>query len=281
MTVHLAGSVSSSDSAKSDRYSTDPEDRQVSALRTRQLLAQAQHAEAGERQRLIDEVVQSHLGLARSLARRFSYRPEDSEDLYQVACMALVQACHRFDPEQPSFVAFAIPTITGMMQRHLRDHSWLVRPPRAAQELALKLTKQWPRLSQELGATPDDTALAQQLGQDVSVKEVHEARLAAAGRRGTSLDATPTHVTAPAGLLDQEVEASETRLLLQKACRQLDPQDQELLRLRFYGEQSQAEIAATLGVSQMQICRRLKRIFTTLRAAIGEIDEHADTSNTA
>ena len=81
--------------------------------------------------------------------------------------------------------------------------------------------------------------------------------------------------------LDEEVEARETRLLLQKACRQLASRDQELLRLRFYEEQSQAQIAATLGLSQMQISRRLRRICTTLRAAIGEIDEQTGISNAA
>ena len=280
MVGRLAEPISSTDPAE-HRHWAHPENLQASAVRTHRLLTQAQQAEAGERRRLIDEVVESHLPLARSLARRFSYRADDSEDLYQVACLGLLQACHRFDPEQPSFIAFAIPTITGMMQRHLRDHSWLVRPPRGAQELALKIDKQWPRLTQELGATPDDRALAEWVGQDVSVKEVREARLAAAGRRGTPLDTMPRHVTAFAAWLDEEIEASETRLLLQKACRQLDSRDQEVLRLRFYEEQSQAEIAAAFGVSQMQISRRLRRIFTTLRSAIGEIDGQAGISNAA
>lgn len=259
----------------------DPESCETSAERTHRLLTRARRAEAGERQRLVDEVVESHLPLARSLARRFSYRSDDSEDLFQVACLGLVQACHRFDPEQPSFVSFAIPTINGMMQRHLRDHGWLVRPPRAAQELALKIDRQWPRLNQELGTAPDDTALAERIGQGVSVEQIREARLATAGRRNTSLDATPSRAATFAAPLDDEIASNEARMLVQKGCRQLDPSDQELLRLRFYEDQPQAEIAAALGVSQMQVSRRLRRIFTTLRASIGEIDEQARVSNAA
>jgi RNA polymerase sigma-B factor len=279
MTAHVAASPPTTDPAGSHR--PPAEDHETSGERTRRLLTRAQHAEAGERQRLIEEVVESHLPLARSLARRFSYRSDDSEDLFQVACLGLVQACHRFDPVQPSFVSFAIPTITGMMQRHLRDHSWLVRPPRGAQELALKIDKQWPRLNQELGAAPDDTALAARIGQGVSVEQIREARLATAGRRNTSLDAPTSRAATFAAPLEDEVASHEARLLVQKGCRQLDPADQELLRRRFYDDQPQAEIAAALGVSQMQVSRRLRRIFTTLRAAIGEIDEQTDISTAA
>lgn len=251
------------------------------AKRTHSLLARAQEADAGERQLLIDEVVESHLVLARNLARRFSYGREDGEDLYQVACLALVEACHRFDPERPSFIGFAIPTITGTMQRHLRDHGWLVRPPRRTLELALKLNKQWAQLSQDLGATPDDETLAEQLGGGVTGGQVREARLAAAGRHNTSLDGPSTHPANFADPQNSEMRASELRLLVQKACRGLDSQDRELLRLRFYEEQSQAKIAAQLGVSQMQISRRLERVLTTLRAAIGETDDHVSSSNAA
>ena len=98
---------------------------------------------------------------------------------------------------------------------------------------------------EELGAAPDDTALAER------------------GLRGSAPPTRPG------------------RCWCSRAADRLDPADRELLRLRFYEDQPQAEIAAALGVSQMQISRRLRRIFATLRSVIGEIDEHADLSNAA
>lgn len=124
------------------------------ADRTLQLLSRARIADVEERQRLHDEVVTSHLWLAESLARRFQYRGEDLDDLQQVARIGLVEACQRFDPERGSFIAFASPTITGVLKRHFRDHGWLVRPPRRTQELASGIWKQWPELVQQLGSIP-------------------------------------------------------------------------------------------------------------------------------
>ena len=115
--------------------------RDPRAEHTIELLRRAGAADGEEQQRLLDEVVTSHLWLAETLARRFQYRGEDLDDLQQVARIGLVEACRRFDPERGSFIAFAIPTITGVLKRHFRDHGWLIRPPRRTQELASGIWK--------------------------------------------------------------------------------------------------------------------------------------------
>ena len=112
--------------------------------RTHNLLIKAETAGPAKRQRILDEVVTSHLWLAETLARRFMRRGEDPEDLLQVARTGLVEACQRFDPHQGSFIGFAVPTITGVLKRHFRDHGWVVRPPRPTQELASIIWRQWP-----------------------------------------------------------------------------------------------------------------------------------------
>src|SRR5215211_4738865 len=122
------------------------------AERTHELLLEAETAGAARRQKILDEVVIAHLWLAETLARRFMHRGEDHEDLLQVACTGLVEACRRFDPHQGSFVGFAVPTITGVLKRHFRDHGWFVRPPRPTQELASIIWRQWPNLVQQMGA---------------------------------------------------------------------------------------------------------------------------------
>lgn len=254
-------------------------DRERLNKQTCALLVRAQQAEPVERRRIVDEVVESHLWLARSLAKRFAYRPQERDDLVQVACLGLVQACHRFDPAQPLFLAFAIPTVTGTLQRHLRDYSWSVRPPRPVQELAVRMNKQWGRLAQDLGAIPDSAGLAAQLGGGVSVSQVREARVAAAGRSSVSLDGTPSYAASWAAPHEPQEAAAEARLLLHKAWKRLSPEDRELLRLRFYEEQSQVTIAAALGFSQMHVSRRLARVLATLRAAIGDIHDGSDTAD--
>src|SRR4029453_8599515 len=112
--------------------------------RTVALLIKARQVGEEERQQIIDEVVTSHLWLAETLSRRFLRRGEDEEDLLQVARTGLVEAAQRFDPEQGAFIAFAVPTITGVLKRHFRDHGWMCRTPPRTQGGATGLCAQWP-----------------------------------------------------------------------------------------------------------------------------------------
>lgn len=130
---------------------------------TEEILAGALAADPAERRRLHDEVVVSHLWLADTIARRFSFRGEELEDLVQVARVGLVEACERFSPERGAFLAFAAPTITGVLKRHFRDHGWSIRPPRHAQEVAAEMWSQWPAIVQRLGRIPTGRDLADHL----------------------------------------------------------------------------------------------------------------------
>ena len=150
--------------------------REELAERTQNLLIEAETAGPAQRQRILDEVITSHLWLAATLARRFLHRGEDEEDLLQVACTGLVEACRRFDPHQGSFVGFAVPTITGVLKRHFRDHGWMIRPPRPTQELASTIWRQWPTLVQQMGALPRARELAEELGEPIGA--VQQARFA-------------------------------------------------------------------------------------------------------
>jgi len=161
--------------------------REQLAEHTNDLLVEAETADPVERQRILDDVVTSHLWLAEMLARRFSHRGEDEEDLLQVACTGLVEACRRFDPHQGSFVGFAVPTITGVLKRHFRDHGWFVRPPRPTQELASIIWRQWPNLVQQMGAVPGTRDLAEEL--DEPVGAVQQAHFASQGYSTSSIDA--------------------------------------------------------------------------------------------
>lgn len=208
-----------------------------------------------------------HLWLADAMARRFRGRGEDDDDLLQVARCALLEAAHRYDPGQGPFVPFAGPTITGVLKRHFRDHGWVVRPPRRTQQLAVRITQQWPEIAQERGAVPDDTDLAACLGE--SIDAVREARQAAQGYRTVPIETATAPIRATA-VEDPAFDHCEARLLVAGLWKLLDEDERELVRLRFWERRSQADIATRLGTSQMQVSRLLSRLLERLRDALGE-----------
>jgi RNA polymerase sigma-B factor len=242
--------------------------REQLAERTHDLLIAAQNAGPRERQRILDEVITSHLWLAETLARRFMHRGEDDEDLMQVACTGLVEACRRFDPDQGSFVGFAVPTITGVLKRHFRDHGWVVRPPRPTQELASIIWRQWPTLVQQMGAVPRARDLAEELGQPV--RAVQQARFASQGYSASSIDAAMSRgICFCSDDTDDDIDRTEARLIIEEALSQLSYDERRLIRMRFFDQRSQSEIAEEIGTSQMQVSRLISKLLVKMRTIIG------------
>ena len=219
-----------------------------------------------------DRLVVAHLGVARSIAARYRHRGVSREDLEQVACLGLVKAAGRFDPDAGhDFLAYAVPTIRGEVRRHFRDACWMVRPPRRVQELQARITGAEPELALRLGQQPTPAQRAAHLDEPEPV--VLEAMAADGCFRPSSLDAPVQDGTASlADLLaveDEEREALEARLLLGPVVRALRPRDREILVMRFFEDRTQAEIAAAVGgVTQSQVSRTLSRILDGLRAAL-------------
>lgn len=217
---------------------------------------------------LRDHIVGATVGLARWVARRFAGRGEELDDLDQVALLALVKAVDSFDPEYGcSFATFAVAKILGELKRHFRDHAWVIRPPRAVHNRALELAGLTESLTHELHRSPTPGELAYRSG--YSERLVREAmntlvacRSCTDGTVGFSSD-----VDAPAD--DPGLEDTENRVTVAQLLDHLPARDRELVRLRFYGEHSQANIARHLGVSQMHVSRRLARTLADLRRISG------------
>lgn len=241
---------------------------------TRRRFVEAVDADPERRQVLLDEVVQDHLWLAETLSRRFWFRGEDADDLLQVARTGLVEACQRFDPDQGPFLAFAVPTIAGVLKRHFRDHGWMVRPPRRTQELASSIWQRWPDVAQSVGTIPSERQLADTLG--VPIVAVRQARFASQDYTSSSLDATllrgPGHSGVDLRAGEEESERCEARLVVQRVWARLEPAEQELLRMRFFEQRSQSDIATEIGTSQMQVSRLLTRLLAKLRGLIGALE---------
>ena len=219
---------------------------------------------------LRDELIAANLGLAHQLARRFANRGEPHDDLVQVASLALIKAVDRFDPDRgATFSSFAVTCIVGELKRHFRDRGWAVRAPRRIQELYLELGHHIDRLSQELGRAPNVSELASACG--TSEDAVLEALEAGRGYRTASLDVPDRDEQTLAeslGTDDPQFTHVEDRSVLASALRKLSPRDQQILRFRFVDGLTQSEIAAQLGVSQMQISRLLAASLQSLRGTV-------------
>lgn len=206
-------------------------------------------------------LILDHLPLAARLARSYRGRGVDADDLEQVARLALVKAAAGFDEDRGAFAAFATATIRGELKRHFRDRAWGVRPPRRVQELQA-------RLGVEHDGTDITTAqiarLSDQLG--VPASDLVEAAAARGCYAPDSIDAAQDAGHEMGGI-DARLELVDDWVTFTRLCRDLARQDRQLLQWRFVDDMTQQEIAHELGISQMQVSRRISALLARLRAA--------------
>lgn len=234
------------------------------------LLESALGACETERHRLRDEVVLRHLALADAIARQYAGRGLDGDDLRQVARLALCKAARRYRPHRgASFAAFAAPTISGEVKRHFRDHAWLVRPPRRLQELHAQLAPAAEALRAATQHEPTDEMIAAHLG--VPTRQVQEARSCERAYHCVPIDDSIQHSHAVA--CEGGYSRVDDHVALHDALAALTARERRILYLRFVDDCTQAEIGATLGVSQMQVSRLLTGIVTRLRRELGTSNE--------
>jgi RNA polymerase sigma-B factor len=228
-----------------------------------------------ERAALIEEF----LPLAMSLARGFRTNRDSRDDLIQVACVGLVKAFDRFDPERGlMFSTFAMPTILGELRRHVRDRTWPLHVPRDVREMSVALGPVAEALSGELGRSPTADELAGRMG--VSPEAICEARHAAACQFRHSLD-EPAYADARESLAetlggeDRELARTERVVVLESWLAALPGRQREVLRLRFEEDLTQREIAERLGLSQVQVSRLLRRSLERLQAMASQDKERS------
>jgi RNA polymerase sigma-B factor len=231
-------------------------------------LLHVRYARAGESEALAG-LVEEYQAYALSLARRLHRHGEPLEDLRQVALESLIASLQRFDPGRGiPFVAFATPTIIGAIKRHYRDQGWAMRVPRAAHDLAVPAREAVDRLTGVLGRRPTTAEVAADL--HVSVEDLVRAQSATRARAMVSLDAPRPGVDGDRVFEVGEVDASfalaEGRVALEAALGHLGHRDRTVLGLYFFDNQTQTEIAARFGVSQMQVSRWISSSLARLRS---------------
>src|ERR1700747_3296743 len=131
-----------------------------------------------------EQLIEEYMSLVRSLARRYSYRGEQLDDLVQIGAIGLIKAIDRFDIERGvELTTYATPNIIGEIKRHFRDRGWSVRVPRGLQELNVQLSKLVEQLTVQLARSPP----APELAKDAEVEEEEVLEALESGRAYTSL----------------------------------------------------------------------------------------------
>jgi RNA polymerase sigma-B factor len=218
-----------------------------------------------------DELIERFLPLARKLARRYTPSSEPYEDLVQVASLGLVKAVERFDPNRGfAFTSFAVPTIVGELKRYFRDAGWAVHVDRGAQERARKVLDAQQKVSPKTGHPPTIGELAEYL--EISHEEVIDGLQTAEAYDAISLDAplqgdadgTTSRLDA-VGDDDHRLVLVDAQATIFAAARHLPQRERQILFLRFTEDLTQTDIAARVGVSQMQVSRLVRKSLERLR----------------
>lgn len=201
------------------------------------------------------------------LARRYQHRGEPLDDLTQVARLGIVEAVDRFDPQRRyAFVSFAVATVLGELKRHFRDSTWALHVTRDGKERRARLVAASDELFQRLGRTPTRSEVATELG--VGNDVIEDGLLADSAYRPTTVDDGASSALELPAAECRDYDEIDDAVGLAPALRQLSSAEQKVLVYRFVLELTQSEIAARLGVSQMQVSRELRQALEALRAAL-------------
>ena len=216
-------------------------------------------------------LVQENLGLVWSIVRRFRNRGVEQEDLFQIGSIGLLKAIDKFDlAYDVQFSTYAVPMITGEIKRFLRDDGML-KVSRTMKETAVRALRAREKLETEQGREPTITEIAAAL--EMSTEEVVLAL--EAGSQVESLHKTiyqgDGNDISLMDKLEEKTDGNEevlNQILLEEILGTLKPEERRLIYLRYYREKTQTEIAAELGISQVQVSRLEKKILKTLRGKL-------------
>jgi RNA polymerase sigma-B factor len=226
-----------------------------------------------------EQLIEQYMSLVRSLARRYSYRGEQLEDLVQIGAIGLIKAIDRFDLDRGvELTTYATPNIIGEIKRHFRDKGWAVRVPRGLQELNVQLSRLVEQLTVQLGRSPTIPELAKAAGvEEEQVLEALESgraytslSLSVGGGGGDDDDLDPLESL---GTVEHQYEVSEDRAVLAPGFKALDERERKILQLRFFDGLTQSQIAQQVGISQMHVSRLIRRALEKIRETIAEDEE--------
>jgi RNA polymerase sporulation-specific sigma factor len=221
----------------------------------------------------LEKIVEENIGLVHSIVRRFSGRGYEMEDLFQIGSMGLVKAIKKFDTGfDVKFSTYAVPMIMGEIKRFIRDDG-IIKVSRSIKELAVKAMGAREAILKETNIEPSVKELSKQLNE--SPEDI-----------ALALDAClkPESINSPVGddsgegkTLADKLESSENcedtvvnKVLVQQLIESFDEREQKIILLRYFKQKTQAEIAAQLGISQVQVSRIEKNVLGAMKNKLSE-----------
>jgi RNA polymerase sigma-B factor len=226
-----------------------------------------------------EQLIEQYMSLVRSLARRYSYRGEQLDDLVQIGAIGLIKAIDRFDLDRGvELTTYATPNIIGEIKRHFRDKGWSVRVPRGLQELNVQLSKLIEELTVQLGRSPTISELAKAAGteEELVVEALESGRAYSSVSLSTGAGQDDEGELDPLeslGAEEPQYEVSEDRAVLAPGFRVLDERERKILHLRFFKGLTQSQIAQQVGISQMHVSRLIRRALEKIREEIAMDEE--------
>ncbi len=255
-----------------DRQAYDSMDKPLSKDERKSLFAE--YAETGDKE-IRDILIEEHLYIAEILAKKYTGKGIDYDDIFQVASMGLIFAVERFDPSKGfEFSSFATPTIIGEIKKHFRDKGWTIRVPRRIQELSKKINDAKLSLSQKNQRTPTIQEIARTL--DITTAEVLEVMEASKVYSPESLDMTfdsggeDRELTRGdrIGVEEEYFNKVELNDFIQRVMENFNDVEKTILIDRYQYRKTQVSIAEKLGISQMTVSRIEKKLLEKMRKEI-------------
>jgi len=234
-----------------------------------ELIKRAQEGDKDAKERMISE----NLGLVHSIVKRFENRGCDREELFQTGCIGLIKAIEKFDLSlQLAFSTYAVPMIMGEIRRFLRDDG-MVKVSRTLKENGYKISKARELLTNELGREPsilEIEALTELTREEIVLameanREVESIYQPVAGTDGDEILLVDQLGNGGNIYEEPEKEAVLNELVVAQLLATLDEKEQQVIRLRYFENKTQCEVAEVLGMSQVQISRLERKILVHLR----------------
>lgn len=244
-------------------------DVELQAVKDHEIKELIRRSQQGDQQAR-DEIIEKNMRLVWSVVQRFLNRGYEPEDLFQIGCIGLMKSVDKFDLSYDvKFSTYAVPMILGEIQRFIRDDG-SVKVSRSLKEIGNKIRKAKDELSKQNGRVPTVNEIAQFL--QISPEDVVLAQEAV--RSPTSIHETVYENDGdPITLLDQIADEQDVwfdKIALKKAMEELDERERLIVYLRYYKDQTQSEVAARLGISQVQVSRLEKKILQQMKARMDE-----------
>lgn len=217
-----------------------------------------------------EKIVSDNMGLVYSVAKRYIGRGYELEDLKQIGCIGLLKAVERFDLSfEVKFSTYAIPLIQGEIKRFLRDNG-MIKVSRIIKQNGYRIGLAKEKLLTEFGREPTINELAQETGIEVNDiilaqeanREIESLQQVIYGKDGSEMYLSDKIIDDGCEL---DAENLMNRLLIQQAMHGLTERETKIIRLRYFEDRTQMEVAATLGISQVQVSRLEKRILKNMK----------------